>query len=43
MPFPFDIRSIDRQALFYSMEEDTRKSTDAMPQEADHLCVLVHG
>jgi hypothetical protein len=43
MPFPFDIRSIDRQTLFYSMEEDTRKSADATPPKADHLCVLVHG
>ncbi|EXJ82416.1 hypothetical protein A1O3_06229 [Capronia epimyces CBS 606.96] len=42
---PFDLRSIDRQALFYNpdMAEGTRKSGSATPSKASHLVALVHG
>ncbi|KIX05101.1 uncharacterized protein Z518_05973 [Rhinocladiella mackenziei CBS 650.93] len=43
--FPFDLRSIDRQALFYNwdMAEAVRKSRQSSPCKANHLVVLVHG
>ncbi|KIV83215.1 hypothetical protein PV11_05262 [Exophiala sideris] len=42
---PFDLRSIDRQALFYDpgMSEAVRKPGMATSKNANHLCVLVHG
>ncbi|KAJ4528017.1 hypothetical protein HRR83_000768 [Exophiala dermatitidis] len=42
---PFDLRSIDRQALFYNpdMAESALKSGRSTPNKASHLVALVHG
>ena len=42
---PFDLRSIDRQTLFYNpdMAEGLRKSGQSTPHKANHLVCLVHG
>ncbi|ERF76883.1 hypothetical protein EPUS_02594 [Endocarpon pusillum Z07020] len=40
---PFSLASISRQAVFYNMEEETRRNFSDASRKADHLCVLVHG
>jgi Putative serine esterase (DUF676) len=42
---PFDLRSFDRQTLFYNpkMAEVLQKSRSSSPGNPQHLCVLVHG
>jgi len=44
MALPFDLRSINRQAIFYQdMETTVHKPKDGTQDGTHHLCVLVHG
>jgi Putative serine esterase (DUF676) len=42
---PFDLRSINRQTLFFNpdMADSLQKSRSSSPGKYQHLCILVHG